>query len=66
MSTQPRICLTCKHSTLEVVNGTDVLTCTHHTDGAPAPLHPHAQRTQPADAEANICGEAGIFWEAKN
>lgn len=62
---QPRICLTCTYCTHEVRNGADVVACTHQPDGAPVPLHPHAQRNQVANADANVCGEVGIFWKAK-
>ena len=63
--TDARTCLSCLHCTHEVKNGADVIACTHQPDGAPLPLHPHAQRTQAADADANVCGVAGIFWEPK-
>jgi len=60
-----RTCWACAHCTHEVSNGTDVIACTHQPEGAPAPLHPHAQRTKAGDADTNVCGVAGIFWEAK-
>ena len=60
-----RICWNCSYRTHEVKDGADVVACTHQPEGAAEPLHPHAQRTQPADEAANVCGAQGIFWKAR-